>query len=314
MSNGTSELEVSGLGIGAVERDTGFSKDTLRVWEKRYRFPTPARDRAGERVYSLPQVEKLRAMKRLMDAGHRPGKIVKLSLQELEALAGDGSMGQACSAELQPLLDLIKAHRLEALRQNLSLTLMREGLRPFLLGTVAPLNRAVGDLWARGEFQVFEEHLYSEALQSVLHGALNSMQRAGTPPRVLLTTLPGEQHGLGLLMAQALLAIEGCACVSLGTQTPVQDIVLAAASQQAQVVALSFSAAFPAAQVWGALEEIRRRLPGDVAVWVGGSNAALAKRTSAEITLISALDAIPQAVTAWRAATKRNSGVSSTSP
>ena len=37
--------------IAAVERDTGLSKDTLRVWERRYGFPQPGRDGAGDRVY-----------------------------------------------------------------------------------------------------------------------------------------------------------------------------------------------------------------------------------------------------------------------
>lgn len=291
---------VSGLSIGAVERDTGFSKDILRVWEKRYRFPTPGRDQFGERVYSAAEVQKLRALKRLLDLGYRPGKIVELSLEELGALAGEQGNCQTCPEQLQPLLDLIKTHRVDALRLQLGQTLMSQGLRPFLLDTIVPLNRAVGDLWARGEFQIFEEHLYTEALQAILHGALNAMQRAGAAPRVLLTTLPGEQHGLGLLMAQGLLAVEGCACVSLGTQTPVQEIVLAAGSQDADVVALSFSVAFPAAQVWDALEELRRRLPGNIALWAGGGNAALARRNTPNVTVVGELDAISQAITAWR--------------
>jgi len=37
--------------IAAVERDTGLAKDTLRVWERRYGFPAPARDANGERLY-----------------------------------------------------------------------------------------------------------------------------------------------------------------------------------------------------------------------------------------------------------------------
>ena len=36
-------------GIAAVERDTGLSKDILRVWERRYGFPKPGRDAFGER-------------------------------------------------------------------------------------------------------------------------------------------------------------------------------------------------------------------------------------------------------------------------
>ena len=74
------------LSIAAVERDTGLSKDTLRVWERRYGFPTPTRDAIGERAYPLDQVEKLRIVKRLMDAGHRPGRIVPLPMDQLQAL------------------------------------------------------------------------------------------------------------------------------------------------------------------------------------------------------------------------------------
>ena len=33
------------LGIGVVERDTGLSKDTLRIWERRYHFPVPGDER-----------------------------------------------------------------------------------------------------------------------------------------------------------------------------------------------------------------------------------------------------------------------------
>ena len=56
------------LSIAAVERDTGLSKDTLRVWERRYGFPVPERDGSAERAYPLEQVERLRVIKRLMAA------------------------------------------------------------------------------------------------------------------------------------------------------------------------------------------------------------------------------------------------------
>ena len=66
------------LPIAAVERDTGLSKDTLRVWERRYGFPCPERDGAGDRLYPPEQVARLHTIRRLMDAGHRPGRIVAL--------------------------------------------------------------------------------------------------------------------------------------------------------------------------------------------------------------------------------------------
>ena len=56
----TSNISQLPLTISAVERDTGLSKDTLRMWERRYGFPQPGRDSYGERVYLPEQVEKLR--------------------------------------------------------------------------------------------------------------------------------------------------------------------------------------------------------------------------------------------------------------
>ena len=59
--------------IASVEKETGLSKDTLRMWERRYGFPAPGRDPAGDRLYPAGQVERLRLIKRLIDQGHRPG-------------------------------------------------------------------------------------------------------------------------------------------------------------------------------------------------------------------------------------------------
>ena len=41
------------LNISAVERETGLSKDVLRMWERRYGFPKPGRDDNGERQYTV---------------------------------------------------------------------------------------------------------------------------------------------------------------------------------------------------------------------------------------------------------------------
>ena len=291
--------------IGSVERDTGLTKDTLRVWERRYGFPTPIRDAHGERVYSPEQVEKLRTIKRLLDRGHRPGRIIDRSLAELVELA-DAAPAQASAMELgEPLhavFALVRQHRVAELRQELGQAVMRQGLAGFLTDTVAPLNRAIGDAWMRGQLEIFEEHLYTETMQSTLRGAIASIPQHGRPPRVLLTTFPNEQHQLGLLMAEAMFALEGATCVSLGTQTPIFDIVMAAGSHRADVVALSFSAAYPAVQVADGLEELRTKIPRGVAVWAGGSNAGLQRRAIEGVRVIPSLAAIGAAVLEWQAA------------
>ena len=46
------------------------------MWERRYGFPAPARDAHGERLYPAEQVQRLRLVKRLMDQGFRPGRLL----------------------------------------------------------------------------------------------------------------------------------------------------------------------------------------------------------------------------------------------
>jgi DNA-binding transcriptional MerR regulator len=306
--------EQQAASIAAVERDTGLSKDTLRVWERRYGFPHPARDEFGERRYSAAEVDKLRVIKRLIDQGHRPGKIIELPLPELQHLARNGEAAKqarvAASAErpagasvdLDPYLELLKAHRIDDLRSQFAQAILRLGLAQFVLAIVAPMNGRVGDAWTRGYFEVFEEHLYTETVQVVLRNAINAAPPAGRRPNVLLTTFPQEAHGLGILMAEAMFALERCHCVSLGIQTPIRDIVLAAEAQRCDIVALSFSSSLGPNPVLDGLGELRAMLPATTEIWAGGSCHVLQRRPPAYVRTFGTLDPIAPAVAQWRAA------------
>jgi MerR family transcriptional regulator, light-induced transcriptional regulator len=306
--NDRSRLTPISLSIAAVERDSGLSKDTLRVWERRYGFPTPQRDAIGERAYPLDQVEKLRIIKRLLDAGHRPGRIVPLPYGELRQLA-DSTVDQPpssvpaalASAELQEHLALIRSHDVVALRQRLMLGLARFGVTRFVIEIIAPLNTAVGDAWMRGQLEMFEEHLYTEAAQVVLRMAIAAIPTPGQSdqPRILLATVPGEPHGLGLLMAEALFALAGCQCMSLGVQTPLWNIVLAAAAHRADIVALGYTGCMNPNQVVEGLEELRSKLPASVEVWAGGSAPVLLRRRVDGVQPVPALDLIAAELRRW---------------
>ena len=298
------------LSIAAVERDTGLSKDTLRVWERRYGFPVPGRDGIGERAYSLTEVEKLRIVKRLLDAGHRPGRIVPLAMEQLQELA-DQTVDQPLRQPeallamdgLREHLDLIRGHDARRLRLELMRLLSRVGVSRFVTEVVAPLNAAVGDAWIRGQLEIFEEHLYTETVQTVLRGAIASVPEPNddSGPRVLLSTFPGEPHGLGLLMAEAMLALEGCRCVSLGVQTPVWDLVLAAKALRSDIVALSFTGCMGPNPIADGLAELRAKLAPNVAVWAGGSAPVLIRRPVAGVDAFGSLADVSAAIRNFRA-------------
>lgn len=295
------------LPIAAVERDTRLSKDTLRVWERRYGFPRPDRDAAGERLYPPDQVERLLLIRRLIDAGHRPRHIVALEPEALQALSAPATstvrrIETNDAHDLGDYLELIQRHDVHHLRRLLGQNALRLGLVAFVIRVVAPLNKAVGDAWMQGRFQVFEEHLYTECVTGVLRNAIASIpvpQGSGSP-RVLLTSFPDEPHGLGLLMAEALFALEGCSCLPLGPQTPLADIAKAAQAHQADIVALSFTALLGANAVVAGLQELRRQLPHAVAIWAGGSNPTLSRRELPGVFRVPALESLREQVARWR--------------
>lgn len=296
---------MDGFTIGAVERDTGLSREVLRVWERRYGFPSPARDANGERVYPVEQVDRLRLIKRLMDQGHRPGRLIASPPDALADLspkrATPAPVGAAAEGDLDRLLESLHEHDGPGLLASLQSRLAREGLRRFVIETVAPLTRRVGEAWQAGRLETFEEHLFTELTQRVLRQAIAALPEGRQGPRVILTTPPDELHGLGLLMAEALFALEGARCIALGTQMPALDVQRAARAHAADVVALSLSSAFPTRQVGPLVAQLRGLLPAAVEIWIGGAGAARARLPEGALR-IETLPALLGAVAEWRAA------------
>jgi MerR family transcriptional regulator, light-induced transcriptional regulator len=255
-------------------------------------------------------VEKLRVIKRLMDQGHRPGRIVALTIDALQHLSRGEATLQASRAveaahdrqDLVAYIAMLQMQDHEGIRRELLKTLSKDGLQHFVTDVVAPLTGMVGEAWARGDLAVHEEHLYTECVSSLMRQAIVAIPKpeGGGEPAVLLTTFPQEAHGLGLLMVESLLTLQGCRCVSLGTQTPVRDIAQAAIAHAADVVALSFSVNMNPNHVVDGLMELNLLLPDSVEVWVGGGASALRRRQIERVMVMHDLNSIAEAVNHWR--------------
>lgn len=259
------------VGIGSVERETGISKETLRIWERRYGFPHPVRTSSGVRNYSNESIAKLRLVKRLLDRGLRAGDIVPKSIEQLEAIdrsTTTSSTGNAATD--RALLPSFRAQDIDQFRLWLRERVQTLSVETFIVDVVRPLCTEIGIAWQSNEIGVFEEHMLSEQIAETLRHLIARFAHTGLPPRILLTTLLGERHGFGLLMLQALLAARGVHCLSLGVETPMGEIVKCAAMAQIDVVALSFSSHFPARRLRSDLKEIRTMLPPTVAIMAGG--------------------------------------------
>ncbi len=289
--------EIQGLySIGVVERDTGIGRDTLRVWERRYGFPEPLRNEKGERVYSEAQLRRLQRIRRLLDQGMRPGKLLPLSeasLDELDAGLQTTTTPQTLDPIVSDMLAAIRsvdAGRIELLlREQYS----HQGMQAFVLQTVNPLLHAVGEFWARGQLQIFQEHFLSQQLIRFLNAEIASMQKNAGKPLVMLATLPGEEHTLGLLMVAAMLASHGVSIVNLGGEVPMEQIGYAVKQFNADVVGITFSGAYAYSSIRSHLLELRELIADDVDIWAGGEGVRRLRKLPDGVTKFTSLETLP---------------------
>lgn len=91
---------------------------------------------------------------------------------------------------------------------------------------LSPAMRRIGDRWARGELDVADEHR-ATAIAYRLVGRLGPrFARPGrTRGSVVVTTPPGERHGLGASMLADLLRGAHYRVIDLGTDVPLESLV-----------------------------------------------------------------------------------------
>ena len=291
------------LSITEVERQTGIRPATLRMWERRYGFPQPLRDRNGDRVYPPSQVEGLLVARRLMAQGIRPGKIfaggdVPQVPRASRPSAASGSMDE----QYGQVMSLLRSYRVAELHSHFQYRLLDLGLRRFVIEFLAPLTAAVGAAWASGALPVRCEHLYSQLAKSILHAKQAAVRGAGDRgPKAVLATLTGEQHVLGILMVEAILATLEVECIQLGSDLPAAEVAIAAQEAGADIVALSFSAAFPRKSLARTITALRAALPARCVLWIGGDGAPPVPLLLPGVYAFRSLNAIESALLFWRA-------------
>jgi methylmalonyl-CoA mutase cobalamin-binding subunit len=96
------------------------------------------------------------------------------------------------------------------------------------------------------------------------------------------------------------MSLEACRVVSLGTQTPIWDIVLAATAHKVDIVALSFTASQNPNYVVNGLEELRSKLDPSIENWAGGSCPIIHRRSIDGVKPIATLQNISEQVAKWR--------------
>jgi methylmalonyl-CoA mutase cobalamin-binding subunit len=276
-----------------IERETGFGKDQLRKWRERFGFPSLQTMADGKTGFSRDTVNQLRMIKRLLDDGFRPGQVVGKTPLELETLCsalGLSAPTVPWSDATQRMVEQLKRADLAGLSATLAQERAGQTLLKFVLQTLAPLLTAVGEAWARNELDIHHEHLCTSLIERYLHASALGASPKQDYPIILFALPPGEKHLLGLLMIEAVLADQGAKAIFMGGNIPLNNLKLAAISCKADVVALSFSFAYPARAAAPMLLHLRRLLPDTMEIWAGGAGLASIRRQPKGVRILAHIE------------------------
>jgi DNA-binding transcriptional MerR regulator/methylmalonyl-CoA mutase cobalamin-binding subunit len=297
MSEALERESADGYSIRVAARLSGVSADKLRIWERRYGFPRPQRSGAGTRVYSEADVRRLSLIARALRIGYRVSDAIGTSSDELQRVLQQAARPlptqerREPSPDVETLVQLVAIDDIPAVRRTLRQLGAALGGKRFVTDIAGPLTERTGEAWAAGEIDVRHEHLLSQLLSSQLRQLMNSEDQDGARV-VVLSTLPGEHHGLGLEMAAAYLSAHGLNVRFLGTDTPVPDIVSTARASGAAAVGISVSLASETLQNERSLSALLEQLPASMPVWLGGAKASEVRLSDARLVRVPTFAAL----------------------
>ncbi len=285
--------------IRVVARRTGLTADVLRSWEKRHGAVHPAR-RGGRRLYSEEDLERLLLLRRATLGGRRIGQVAHLKTGEIRDIvaadeqaarnaphppgrarsvaAGFASTGRVedreVSIHLERCTEAVRSLDPGAVEEALSRATVDLSRTATMEQIVVPLMRWIGEMWRDGELRVAHEHVASAVIRTFL-GTVTARARVQSPTSALVVATPlGQRHEFGAMIAAATAAAEGWDVTYLGADLPAEEIAAAAHQRGARAVALSIVHPPDDPRLADDLRRLRRLLPEETAVVMGGEAAS----------------------------------------
>ncbi len=230
--------------IHVVAELVGVPAATLRAWERRYGIPSPDRTATGYRLYGEREVELIRSMNELVQAG------VAAQDAARQALAEHAPASSTAEGSSHPRADVFSeatARLIEAVQRFDEAALRDELRRVMYLGSAAqivdrvlgPMLVRVGDLWEAGAVSIAQEHLATELAGSCARDLLHLVQDEDAESTVLCACFADEDHIVGLLTSAVRLASWGMRPILLGARTPPSAIRDTIQALRPDLVALS---------------------------------------------------------------------------
>ena len=257
---------------------SGVTVPLLRAWERRYQIVEPARTASGYRLYDEAALARLRAMRRLVDAGWSPSNAAAAVLEDRVPPAQ--APLHADAAEALPPADHIErfvaaaGHLDAAAIEHVLDAMLAEGTFETIADRLLmPALVALGEAWANGRIDVGAEHAASHAVHRRLSAAFQAAGDAAADGGVLVGLPPGARHELGALAFAVAARRSGLPILYLGPDLPVADWVATARRIGAIAAVIGAPTAADGRAAVDVAKALRDNDPG-LAIAIGGAAAS----------------------------------------
>jgi DNA-binding transcriptional MerR regulator len=211
------ETSHEGVPIASVSKTLDVPVPTIRSWERRYGFPSPARTGGRHRRYTVREIEQLRDLRDLITRGH--------SAREAVARLSAAPSPDGGRELLQTVIESAMRLDSDGIRSALDRSAERLGVEVAIRDVVFRAMREIGTRWKTGTCDVEQEHLATESVRAWL-----ARQVAMAPPPfrgdpIVLACGPKDLHTIGIEAFTVVLSRRGWPCRVLGALTPAASVL-----------------------------------------------------------------------------------------
>ncbi len=179
-------------------------------------------------------------------------------------------------ADVNELARLVVEHD-EGVAFSYVQTLIEQGatVDSVFMELLAQTARRLGEWWSSDQCDFTDVTIGLSRLQQICHQLSPSFESGESPAsedyRILLSTVPGEQHTLGLMLVEECFRRSGWECCSIAPNS-VSELVKTVKRQRFDVIGISVSCGVLLEGVASAIQAVRKAsINGSATILVGGS-------------------------------------------
>jgi len=277
--------------IQVAARRAGLNPALLRAWERRYEAVAPVRSDTRQRLYSDVDIERLRRLRLVTEAGRRISDVASLGDDQLAALLSEDSITPPSPhparisgrPSLQELLDRSLQRVFDrderGLRRELERAVLLYDPLVFLDEVLGVLMERVGEAWAERTIDSSHEHVTNLVVRTLLEDLMARLEPDPPRARIAVAVPSGESHDLGGFALAVGMAVSGCEALRLGVELPATTIARYAHDQAVDAVAVSIVHVDDVRHVENEILSLRRNLDPQIPMLVCGGGSQRVRST-----------------------------------